>query len=38
MFAIIMCAGYDNLVDCGNTDVYNSQLTIKIKWKNDSQS
>jgi hypothetical protein len=29
---------YDNLVDCGNSDVYNSQLTIKIKGKNDSQS
>ncbi len=29
---------YDNLVDCGDSDVYNSQLIIKIKEKNDSQS
>ncbi len=27
-----------NLVDCGKSDVYNSQVTIKIKGKNDSQS
>ena len=26
-----------NLVDCGNSGVYNSQLVIKIKRKNDSQ-
>jgi hypothetical protein len=26
-----------NLVDCGNTDVYNRHLTIKIKRKNDTQ-
>ena len=30
---------YDmNLLDCGNSDVYNSQLIIKIKRKNDKQS
>jgi hypothetical protein len=29
---------YDNLVACRNTDVYDSQLTIKIKGKNDTQS
>ncbi len=29
---------YDNLVDCGNSDVYNSLLIIKIKGKyNDNQ-
>ncbi len=28
----------DNLVDCDNSDVYNSQLDIKIKRKNDNQS
>ncbi len=27
-----------NFVDCGNSDVYNNQLNIKIKRKNDSQS
>ncbi len=27
-----------NLVDCDNTDVYNSQVIIKIKRKNDTQS
>jgi hypothetical protein len=27
-----------NLVDCGNSDVYNNQVNIKIKEKNDSQS
>ncbi len=27
-----------NLVDCGNTDVYNSQPVIKSKEKNDTQS
>ncbi len=27
-----------NLVECGNSDVYNSQLVIKIKRKNDTQS
>ena len=27
-----------NLVDCGNSDVYNSQVIIKIKRKNDTQS
>ncbi len=29
---------YDNLVDCGKSDVYNSQVIIKIKEKNDTQS
>ncbi len=27
-----------NLVDCGNSGVYNSPLIIKIKRKNDNQS
>ncbi len=27
-----------NFVDCGNSDVYNSRLVIKIKEKNDTQS
>ena len=27
-----------NLVDCRNTDVYNSWVTTKIKRKNDTQS
>ena len=27
-----------NLVDCKNTDVYNSQLIVKIKWNKDNQS
>ncbi len=27
-----------NFVDCVNSDVYNSQLIIKIKRKNDTQS
>ncbi len=33
-----MSVWYDNLVDSGNSDVYNSQVIIKIKRKNDSQS
>ncbi len=32
-----LCPYGMNLVDCRNTDVYNSQLVIKIKRKNDSQ-
>jgi len=32
-----LCMYGMNLVDCGNSDVYNSQEVIKIKRKNDSQ-
>jgi hypothetical protein len=34
---IELCLNGMNLVDCGNSDVYNSQLVIKSKWKNDTQ-
>ncbi len=33
-----MFVWYDNFVDCGNSDVHNSQLNIKSKGKNDTQS
>ncbi len=33
-----LCLYGMNLVDCDNSDVYNSQVTIKIKAKNDTQS
>ncbi len=33
-----MSMRYGNLADCGKSDVYNSQLIIKIKGKNDTQS
>ncbi len=33
-----LCLYGMNIVDCANTDVYNSQVIIKIKGKNDTQS
>jgi hypothetical protein len=33
-----MSVWYDNFVDCRDSDVHNSQLNIKSKGKNDTQS